>query len=200
MQMQRKEIKKGEWEELFERMNPKRFDHEKRFLDSHYNSPLQFVEGGWTLLDAGCATANLYKYIQKRNIGYTGLDSSKHLLEGARERHPDVELVEASVLDIPFPRKHFNVSYAKSVLEHLHPDDVETAVKQLVKVAKNMVILVFHRAPKDMSETITKKRQGYFENTFSKDWLLGAFLDTDRLHTMSSYSEAGRHYWILRLT
>ncbi|NIU85631.1 MAG: methyltransferase domain-containing protein [Candidatus Thorarchaeota archaeon] len=169
-------------------------------LDAHYDSPLQFVEKGWSLLDVGCATANLYKFAKARDIQYVGIDITQRLLDAGNERNPDAELHLGSILDIPYPNQSFDVSYAKSVLEHVHPDEAEKAVSELVRVARHMVILVFHRAPKKTIKTTnTQIVKKYYENTFAYHELLGYVEKTGRFKDLNSYSKKRRQFWVIYL-
>lgn len=196
--MKESNIVKRKWEVLFDKMPPKRFD---KMPAKHYEYPLSYVEDGWSVLDAGCATANLYKYAKRRNISYTGMDFCQNLLDSAKERHPDANLKLGSVLNIPFPNNSFDVVFSKSVLEHIHPDEVEVAVGELVRVAKHMLILVFHRFPdKKATETRTIVRSGYWENIFSKSWLLSVIKDTGRFLDIKTHTEWRRQFWMIYLS
>ena len=194
------EIKKRDWETLFENMNPARFDVPKRFPPEQYEPLLIHVKDGWSLLDAGCATANLYKYTKKRNISYTGMDIDQHLLDGARERHPEANLKLGSIMDIPFLDNDFDVVYVRSVLEHIHPDEIDIAINELVRVAKRMLILSFHNPPsRRRDKTRTKTKNRYFENTFSKFVLLNLIKKTGRFIDIETYMSFGRRIWIVTL-
>ena len=193
------------WEARFDTMIPERFD---KMPSEHYETPLIYVEDGWSLLDAGCATANLYKYTEKRNISYTGMDFCQNLLDSARRRHPEANLKLGSVLDIPFPDNGFDVVFCKSVLEHIHPDEVKTAIEELIRVAQHMLILVFHNFPdKKATETHSIMDQGYWENTFSESGLWTLIKDVGKLHGINTHkleskmgSRDGRLAWVIYLS
>ena len=92
--------------------------------------------GKATILDAGCGESGLSAFMPSADI--TGVD-----ILPAEDVDPRLRYTHGSILDIPFADRAFDVAVSVDVLEHL-PDDVRgTAVNELVRVAKNAVVIAF---------------------------------------------------------
>ncbi len=122
---------------------------------------------GKTVLDAGCCTGNAYHYL--KNYKYTGVDITEKFIRGIKQRFPGVDAHVGSVLDLPFTCK-FDTVICKDLLEHLHPDDVPTALSEMTRVMKERIVIGFFVPPGD--EGSIKIDKGYYLNRYSKVWIL----------------------------
>ena len=75
---------------------------------------------GERLLDVGCGPGTLAAAAAARGLDAVGLDNAPHLLAHARARHPDVEFVEGSAEELPFPDASFAATVASFVLPHVN--------------------------------------------------------------------------------
>lgn len=89
-----------------------------------------------TLLDAGCGEYGLTAFLSQAKI--TGVD-----ILPVDAVAKDVNYVHGSIIDIPFEDRFFDIAASVDVLEHLPEDIRSAAVKQLVRVAKDAVIITF---------------------------------------------------------
>lgn len=85
-----------------------------------------------TCLEAGCGTGLILKEVAPRARRAVGLDLSTGMLAHARRRGLDV--VHASVTDIPFADDLFDVVYSFKVLAHV--EDIGRAVAELARVTR----------------------------------------------------------------
>jgi ubiquinone/menaquinone biosynthesis C-methylase UbiE len=92
---------------------------------------LPFVEGA-RVLEAGCGTGMILKEVAPRARHAVGLDLSPGMLQVARKRGLDV--VNASVTDIPFPDGHFDLAYSFKVLAHV--ERIAAAMAELARVVR----------------------------------------------------------------
>lgn len=107
------------------------------YVDS--TSPLSF-------LDCACTTGYYLDVIQaalKHTVSYTGSDLSAAAIAMARMRHPAMPWHVASVVDLPFKDRSFDLVMASGVLEHV--PEWRVAIGQICRVASRYVIL--HRLP-----------------------------------------------------
>jgi len=89
------------------------------FPDTRAESPLELAmvdafaaavtaEGdGARVLDAGCGTGRMSRYLADRGCAVQGVDLSPGMVEMARRDHPDLEFAVASLTDLPFPDDSF---------------------------------------------------------------------------------------------
>ncbi len=52
------------------------------------------------ILDLGCGTAEILNYLQDLEVIYTGIDSSSKMLQRAREKFGDIQLILSSIDDL----------------------------------------------------------------------------------------------------
>src|SRR4051794_11315153 len=81
------------------------------------------VRAGHRVLDVGCGpgalTAELVARV--RASGVAAADPSESFVAAARDRHPGVEVVQASAAQLPFPSLTFDATLAQLVV-HFMPD------------------------------------------------------------------------------
>lgn len=88
-----------------------------------------------TVLDAGCGTGRMSRYLADRGCQVTGIDISAGMIEMARRDHPDIETSVGSIVELPYAEKSFDgVFYWYSVI-HL-PDE---ALPQVCAGARRVV-------------------------------------------------------------
>ena len=98
-----------------------------------------------TVLDIPCSLAVDFEGFQQDEtfIAYLGMDISPKLVDLAQSKH--IPAMQASIENIPCKDSSFEVCYARHILEH-HPY-YENALRELIRVARFEVIVVFFMAP-----------------------------------------------------
>jgi SAM-dependent methyltransferase len=92
------------------------------------------VTAGTRVLDVGCGLGTLAAAAAARGARATGVDLAEGMLEAARRRHPELELVLGDVEDLPFADGAFDAVAAAFVINHL--PDPERGASELVRVAR----------------------------------------------------------------
>jgi len=150
--------------------------NEKTFLDRFPRVPVftrlaELVsEKAGSALDCGCGVCAAYPYLKEKNIKYTGIDFTEKFLVESRRRYPEIDVRYGTVLSLPFSKKTFDVSFCLSLLEHLHPDDLETCVSEMLRVAKKRTVFEFFRAP--TPRPMKSDWHGYYSNLYNKQEFL----------------------------
>lgn len=123
------------------------------------------------LLDAACGhCAEYFGYKQdKIDIDYYGLDITKHLVDDATAY--GLNVVRASIEDIPYQDSFFDLAYARHILEHL--EYYEKAINELIRVAKKEVIIVFFISLGEVDKIDRGISNGFvvYHNNYAKDKL-----------------------------
>ena len=82
-----------------------------------------------------------------------GLDINKDALEEAKrliekEKILNIKLVNANICSMPFEDNSFDGIYALQILEHIYPDDMDKALKEIKRVLKpNGIVIVEFPTP-----------------------------------------------------
>ena len=89
-------------------------------MDARYTPQLLAPRPGEAVLDAGCGTGRHLHPMVARGSNAVGVDFSLGMLKVARQRLPDVPLVQASLEQrLPFAADCFNLALCALVGEHL---------------------------------------------------------------------------------
>ncbi len=100
-----------------------------------------------TFLDAGCGEGFVADLIMKRvpGVKLTGFDFNPSSIEMAQKMNPNAEFVTASIFDIPFPDKSFELVGCFEVLEH--QTDPGSALGELARVSSKSIIISVPHEP-----------------------------------------------------
>ena len=83
------------------------------------------------VLDLGCGPGQDLRYVASRGYRGIGLDRSLSFLKWAKERNPELLLVEADMRRIPFAAGAFQGIWAAASLIHLSKPEVRQVLKAL---------------------------------------------------------------------
>lgn len=108
-----------------------------------------------TVLDMGCGRGDIALYLARKAKRVIGIDYSKDAIELAKqaEKHfpsairKKTSFARMNVKRLAFPENTFDLVISIDVLEHLHKNEVEQAMKELSRVIKNDGMLFLHTGP-----------------------------------------------------
>jgi ubiquinone/menaquinone biosynthesis C-methylase UbiE len=96
---------------------------------------------GKNVLDVGCWTGGYEVFINNYARQITAIDIEERALKVAKKSFPGTKFLKASVLNLPFPNRSFDVVTLWAVIEHI-PRGTETkALKEINRVLKQKGIL-----------------------------------------------------------
>jgi len=93
-----------------------------------------------SFLDVGCSTGVGVQTVTNENIIARGIDISETAIRLARERGRQCEV--GSICDIPFVNGIFDMVFSSDVMEHMKPEDIDTALKELHRVSRKYIAMV----------------------------------------------------------
>jgi ubiquinone/menaquinone biosynthesis C-methylase UbiE len=101
--------------------------------------------GGTCVLDAGCGTGRMARYLADRGVQVTGLDLSPGMLAVARRDHPGVPVVEGTVTHLPFDAARFDGVLFWYSLIHVADPDLARALAEAARVLRpdGLVLVAF---------------------------------------------------------
>ncbi len=112
-----------------------RAGHSRSRFDDEVGWTADDVKGKW-VLDAGCGAGRFAEVAAERGGDFVGLDlsSAVEATKKTLERFPNVDVVQASMLDMPFRPSSFDFAYSIGVLQHTpDPQGACTSVARVTK-------------------------------------------------------------------
>lgn len=102
-----------------------------------------------TILEVGCNNGNQLAAlaIWQPNLKLTGLEINHRAATAARARLPAANIVEASALTLPFASNEFDLVFTAGVLIHIHPNDHQQVMSEIVRVSKKYIWGLEYYAP-----------------------------------------------------
>ncbi len=92
--------------------------------------------GGTHVLDAGCGTGRMARFLADRGCSVVGVDLSPGMLAMARRDHPDLEVHEGSLTALPFGDAEFDGVLFWYSLIHLPDDGAALALAEAARVLR----------------------------------------------------------------
>ena len=99
------------------------------------------------VIEAGCGEGEITNLLKKYkpHITIKGFDIDEEIIREAQRRFPHFPFFVASIYQIPYPDKYFDLVVACEVLEHL--EEPEKAIVELSRVSNKYVLLSVPREP-----------------------------------------------------
>ncbi|HYR11422.1 MAG TPA: pseudaminic acid biosynthesis-associated methylase, partial [Longimicrobium sp.] len=92
-------------------------------------------------LEVGCNIGNQLHILRKAVPGLEiyAVEPQAHALRLARERNPEAHPVQGTAFDIPFRDGFFDLVMTNRVLIHIHPADLETALREIHRCSRRYI-------------------------------------------------------------
>ena len=88
------------------------------------------------VLDLGCGTGHLSKFIKDLGHEVVGLDPSNKMLNFAKNNFPEIEFIDGISAELPFQDNTFDYVVSIEVLRYLNKEDVMQTYKEIYRVLK----------------------------------------------------------------
>lgn len=88
------------------------------------------------VLDAGCGTGRMARFLTDRGCSVVGVDLSPGMLAMARRDHPDLDVREGSLTALPFGDNGFDAVLLWYSLIHLTGDELPLALAEVARVVR----------------------------------------------------------------
>jgi len=137
------------------------------------------VETPLRVLEAACGSANDYRFLDSFGfapfIDYAGFDISPTNIANAQERFPETKFFVASAFDTGLEDAEYDFVYTHDLFEHLSPDGLVSAVREIFRVTGKQAWLHFFNLSTTASEHEIVPLDDYHWNLLSLDRLKELF-------------------------
>jgi pseudaminic acid biosynthesis-associated methylase len=92
------------------------------------------------ILEIGCNVGQ--QLIALQRIGFTnlyGIELQSYAVEKAKSQTKDINIIKGSGFDTPFKDNYFDMVFTNGVLIHIHPNDLQTIMKEMTRVSKKYI-------------------------------------------------------------
>lgn len=164
----------------------KKYFEDRNYLDLRMAEAIKILMREYkfkTVLDVGCGTGLLVKFLNKNNFEATGCDNEKEALKAAYQINK-VKVVQGSATKLPFKKNYFDLVASISLIEHLTPQDVETFIKQarLVLKPRGYIFIVTPNFATPIRLIQGKKWFGYLDPTHINFYTPGSLAKVLKKH------------------
>lgn len=102
----------------------------------------RMILGDIKIIDLGCGRGTARDMFKKYKE-YVGVDiAGQHIIEMQKEAGPNDTFIMGNICDLPFEDNYFDVGVCVDVLEHIPPEFIEQAVKEILRVCKNLIVSI----------------------------------------------------------
>jgi SAM-dependent methyltransferase len=105
----------------------------RNYIISTLFKEYRFERENLKILNAGCGTGGLFKFLSKYSENYFGMDISEHALFFSKNRNIS-KLCKGDILHIPFKDESFSIIFVLDVMEHL--ENYIRAMHEIFRILK----------------------------------------------------------------
>lgn len=124
------------------------------------------------ILEVGCNLGNQLLLLQ--DAGYRnlyGIEIQEYALAKARVRLPNVQLVQATAFDIPFPAGYFDLVFTSGVLIHIAPDDLPRAMEEIHRCSNSYIWGIEYYSPESTAVNYRGHQELLWKMDYAKIYL-----------------------------
>ncbi|WP_167342350.1 class I SAM-dependent methyltransferase [Nonlabens sp. SY33080] len=122
-----------------------------------------------SILDAGCGSADVTRYLLEKGYDAKGIELSGEVLkENARDLLKLNKVQQGSLSQLPFDDNSFDVVFSSEVLEHIPEKDIKKTISELIRVSRNYLFLTISLRPSSNFNKyhVTLKPRKWWEEMF----------------------------------
>lgn len=101
-----------------------------------------------TVLDAGCGSGDVVRYLLSKGYDAKGIELSGSVLKDFADDLLKKDIVQqGSLTKLPYKDNEFDVVFSSEVLEHINEEDISKVVEEFSRVCKGIVFLTISLRP-----------------------------------------------------
>lgn len=134
----------------------------KGYRDIFYKSKEEFNFSEFkNVIDVGCGTGALCKVLQEYNLQVTGLEPAEAMLEVAKKKTSNIQLVLGDVLDgLPFEEKSFDIAISSYVAHGLDSKERLILYREMKRVASQRVVILDYNQQRSLMTDFVEWLEG----------------------------------------
>lgn len=92
------------------------------------------------ILEVGCNIG--MQLVNLSEMGFknlSGIELQPHAVEFAKQKTQGMNIIQGTAYDIPFKDEYFDLVFTSRVLIHMNPDEIDKAIKEIVRCSKEYI-------------------------------------------------------------
>ena len=135
----------------------------------------EFLEGipkSTKILECGCNVGGQLQILKKMGFGnLSGIEIQRYAVEEAKKQGQNMDLIQGSLLDIPFKDNFFDLVFTAGVLIHINPNDLPKVIDEIYRVS-NKYIWIYEYFSDECKEIDYRGNKGYaWKCNFLKEFM-----------------------------
>ena len=150
------------------------------------------------VLDVGCGSGFVAKYLIENNCSVVGIDTSFEMLKLAKKRIPEVEFIEMDMTKFSFPDDSFNGIVSLYAIFHISKEKHASLFQSFYKILKPGGVLFFSIGTYEWEGTEEYYGAKIFWSNYSPEKTLSLVKNAGFEIILEEFLERGgeKHYWI----
>lgn len=96
---------------------------------------------GMTVLDLGCGSGLLTRWLKAKGLNVQGLDFSHGLIDIAKKENPDITFTTSNIISTPYPVESFDIIVSGLVLHYVQ--DLCTVFSEVARILNTNGVFIF---------------------------------------------------------
>lgn len=124
------------------------------------------------VLEVGCNIGNQLKLLQKHGFkNLYGIDIFPEAVEQAKYHTKNINIIEASALNLPFKDNCFDLVFTSGVLIHTHPKDLKKLMGEIYRTSNKYIWGYEYYAPKHTAVDYRNNKNYLWKGDFCQMYL-----------------------------
>ena len=124
------------------------------------------------ILEVGCNIGNQLAMLQGQGFkNLYGIEIFPKAVQEAKLHTKNINIIQASVFDIPFKDGYFDLVFTAGVLIHINPKDIKEAMKEIYRVSNKYIWGYEYYNPEYISIDYRSNKARLWKGDFSKMYL-----------------------------
>ena len=158
-----------------DREKPERIASWRRILDGR--TPQRTLE-------VGCNVGWNLTYLTDLGLtGLAGIEPQPYALQRARQRAPQLDVMQGDAFDLPFKDGWFDLAFTSGVLIHIAPEQLPRALDELYRVSRRWIVAIEYDHATEVEIGYRGKQGALWKRDHGRAWQ-DRFPDLVKVHSI----------------
>jgi len=124
------------------------------------------------ILEVGCNMGAQLQCLQSMGFeNLYGIELQQYAVRVAKQQTRDAKVIQGSIFNIPFKDNYFDLVFTSGVLIHIHPDDIQGALREVGRCTRNYIWGYEYYSPEHIMIPYRGKENLLWKGDFAQPYL-----------------------------